>query len=156
MEFLPAYDFGQKKHEVSFQANGKRVNFRTEGDDRLSFHLLCDSVDFTTKDLGKGCTKVLSDGIVKDFELSCGETATFILNGEGEGCRPIGTEETSKLYIKTLSFWRNWVRSCTYKGRYVVISSEVIWHQMVGDGQAIGSHSETPHLRRNWSHHRRR
>jgi GH15 family glucan-1,4-alpha-glucosidase len=59
-------------------------------------------------------------GVVGEFKLQPGESATFVLEGAqpGEEPRAYSEEETLRLFEATVGFWRNWVSHSRYSGRW--------------------------------------
>src|SRR5262249_21910154 len=55
------------------------------------------------------------------FVLREGETATFVLRqvGAGQGCGSMpSTERANELFEGTIKFWRSWLASGSYRGRW--------------------------------------
>ena len=64
---------------------------------------------------------VLQDGVVCDFTLSSGQSATFVLqlmDSEDRMVPSLGQQEGVDLSNRTADFWRRWLSRCTYQGRW--------------------------------------
>jgi GH15 family glucan-1,4-alpha-glucosidase len=61
-----------------------------------------------------------AEGVVGEFKLLPGESATFVLDSveRGERPRPYTEEETLHLFEATVAFWRRWVGHSRYSGRW--------------------------------------
>lgn len=60
-------------------------------------------------------------GVIGAFALSAGESATITLGELGddrESYHPLSDAESDALFEETVSYWRNWLSQCTYKGRW--------------------------------------
>src|SRR5262249_25440147 len=60
-------------------------------------------------------------GVVADFTLRAGETATFALrrlDPEDRTGRCPGGGEAEELFRNTVAYWRRWLAQCTYTGRW--------------------------------------
>ena len=60
-------------------------------------------------------------GVIGAFALSAGESATFAIGELGddrESYHPLTDAESDALFEETVSYWRNWLSQCTYKGRW--------------------------------------
>lgn len=62
-----------------------------------------------------------SHGVVADFTLGEGETATFVLrvlhpDNSPKRCPDVG--EAEDLFRQTVNYWRRWLSKCTYIGRW--------------------------------------
>src|SRR5438876_664981 len=60
-------------------------------------------------------------GVVADFTLGEGETATFVLTrlrpeDPQQACP--GADEAEVLFRDTVAFWQRWSSKCTYQGRW--------------------------------------
>ena len=92
---------------------------------------------FRSPDLNLGLTsnqvlEIANDGTVTcRFTLEAGQSATFVLHRaeEGAGCDTCPPdEEVSGIFQDTVAFWRNWLKQCTYHGRWreMVIRSALV------------------------------
>lgn len=104
MECRPAFNYAREDHEVDTRPNG------------ACFHTKSVSLSLSSGiPLKQG-----NGGVFAEFELREDEQETFALSGmEGEVCGPIlGPDQTADLFRDTVAYWRNWLRQCTYKGRW--------------------------------------
>jgi GH15 family glucan-1,4-alpha-glucosidase len=65
------------------------------------------------------------DGVTAEFTLDQGDDATFVLYGSHGVPNPTdppphcpGHVEAEELFRDTVTFWRNWLSKCTYRGRW--------------------------------------
>ncbi|MDF9715194.1 glycoside hydrolase family 15 protein [Nocardioides sp. ChNu-153] len=58
--------------------------------------------------------------VVADVELAEGETALFVLEVLAEGAEPVpcAVDDTASLLDRTTSYWRGWLASSSYAGRW--------------------------------------
>jgi len=105
MECAPAFNYARDKHETSLTAAG------------ACFHSPALSLGLATaiplKQNGKGVTA--------EFTLHEGESATFILQDvdPNTGCGlGLSEPEAFQLFKKTVDYWRRWLSTCTYRGRW--------------------------------------
>jgi len=102
----PAFDYGHGSHETRLDANGASFNGGT-----LTFTL---STAVPLKQDGQ-------DGVTAEFLLEEGQSQVFILRAHGcDGTVPCAPpeKEAEELFQRTLRFWRKWLSSCTYQGRW--------------------------------------
>jgi GH15 family glucan-1,4-alpha-glucosidase len=61
-----------------------------------------------------------TNGVVCEFKLQPGESATFVLEGAQPGDEPplYDEDETLRLFEATVDFWRRWVSHSRYSGRW--------------------------------------
>ena len=105
MECAPAFDYGRTSHETVIGEHG------------ATFH---------TRDLSLSLTSPVQlhrgeHGVLADFELSAGETVTFILERVTLGHlndSPIEPGEAAAAFEDTLAFWRRWLSTSDYRGRW--------------------------------------
>ncbi len=105
LECRPAFDYARAPHEVCLIEHGAR--FETP-----SLNLgLAASIPLRCED----------QGVSADFTLREGEHATFVLrpiaSGKEHGPVP-GAGQSEALFRATVAYWRRWLSSCTYKGRW--------------------------------------
>ncbi|NJL00264.1 MAG: glycoside hydrolase family 15 protein [Spirulinaceae cyanobacterium RM2_2_10] len=61
------------------------------------------------------------DGVAAEFTLQEGDTSVFVLQAvaAGAGCGlPIAPSRATELFKHTVSYWRDWLAQCTYRGRW--------------------------------------
>lgn len=105
MECTPAFNYARDKHKIKMISNG--VCFFSE---KLSLGL---ATSVPVKENGTGVTA--------DFVLHEGKSATFVLQDVEQdiGCAVgLSEDEAFELFKKTVDYWRGWLKSCTYKGRW--------------------------------------
>ena len=105
VECSPAFNYARDDHAVVLQPGG-----------------VCFEVPEMSLALVTGCKLERRDsGVVGEFELKEGQTATFVLREveRGAGCGPGMEEEAAfELFTQTVDYWRRWVSSGTYTGRW--------------------------------------
>ncbi len=105
MECTPAFNYARDKHETSLTAAG--ACFYSPA---LSLGL---ATAIPLKQNGKGVTA--------EFTLHEGESATFILQDvdSNTSCGlGLSEPEAFQLFKKTVDYWRRWLSTCTYRGRW--------------------------------------
>ena len=104
MECFPAFNYGRDPHQTQLVAGGA-------------------SFDSTGLRLVLGTRLTLrkeQNGIVSEFTLAEGQTASFVLGAnDGSGCEMLLSEQdASALIAKTEEYWRRWLSQGTYRGRW--------------------------------------
>ena len=104
MECRPAFNYARDPHEVAIGANGACFHSKAE---RLS---LSSSVPLAKE----------GGAAVATFDLAEDEPASFVLSGPGPDGSVLHLEREKglELFTDTVSYWRNWLRGCTYTGRW--------------------------------------
>ena len=105
LECTPAFNYGRDKHKIKMISTG--ACFFSPN---LSLGLA------TSVPLQETCT-----GVTADFILQEGESTTFVLQDVEQdiGCAVgLSEDEAFELFKKTVDYWRGWLKSCTYKGRW--------------------------------------
>ncbi|TVQ98328.1 MAG: glycoside hydrolase family 15 protein [Desulfovibrionales bacterium] len=112
LECRPAFDFARSEGEVV--VTGRGVIFRGPG-----LHLaLSGQPAFTALQAGDGHA---APGAASAFHLQENESMTFVLHQipEDAGCSPaVPDQESEELFRATVNYWRGWLRSCSYTGRW--------------------------------------
>jgi GH15 family glucan-1,4-alpha-glucosidase len=105
LECTPAFEYGRQKHIAEKASHG--VAFRTE---RLSM-VLCTDLPFGIDGSG---------GVHAEFVLNEGQSRSFVFKplSADAGKAPPSEKEAQDLFEATVYFWRNWLSSCTYRGRW--------------------------------------
>jgi GH15 family glucan-1,4-alpha-glucosidase len=100
----PAFDYARVTHETSLSEHG--AVFASDG---LTLSLS------SPVPLRRTAT-----GVCAEFELSAGQTATFILERMRERRqRPaMAGDEAETAFTETVEYWRNWIGRSQYKGRW--------------------------------------
>lgn len=144
----PAFNYAQDDHDVRLTDNGVIFTSDTE-----TFGLS------TAVDLS-----IHEGAVVADFDLEEGESITFclqLLEPEAAECAPpLNGEEEQALFQTTVDYWHNWIKSCTYTGRWremVFRSSlalKLLTYAPTGAIVAAPTCSlpETPGGQRNWDY----
>jgi GH15 family glucan-1,4-alpha-glucosidase len=105
MECSPRFNYARDKHDLSLQENGARFT-----SDDLSISLSSETP-----------VKERDGGLFSEFTLQEDDTAVFVLQKTPEDeSSPIAPsdEEAEKLFQETVDYWRNWLKTGTYTGRW--------------------------------------
>jgi GH15 family glucan-1,4-alpha-glucosidase len=105
MECRPAFDYARARHDTSVAA--KNARFDGPG---LSLELAA-SVPLQRD----------SDGVLADFTLGEGQTATFVLrrlDATNDANHCPGSDEAEERFRETVTYWQRWLSHCTYHGRW--------------------------------------
>lgn len=105
LECRPGFDYARAAHKLHLSTHGARFD-----GPRLSLGL---AAPIPLRREG--------DGVVADFTLREGEKATFVVRLLPEESHPKpcpGIGEAEELFRDTVAFWRGWLASCTYTGRW--------------------------------------
>ena len=104
MVCLPAFNYGRDEHETSVTTTGAA---------------------FRSKELSLGLTthvplQRMDGGVVAEFTLHEGETATFVLHAitADEPAMCPSEAEIEELFKRTVDYWQGWLAGCTYTGRW--------------------------------------
>ncbi|TGE04546.1 glycoside hydrolase family 15 protein [Hymenobacter fodinae] len=153
MRCSPRFDYARTAHEAQPQADGS-ILFKSHGDDGFQFRLLgnqpfelADQVDATGS-----------------WRLHAGETASFVIEATPVDdstfiARDLG-HYTEAAFEDTLSFWREWVDSSTYTGRWreTVLRSAITLKLLTSlqHGSTVAAATfalpESPGGERNWDY----
>jgi GH15 family glucan-1,4-alpha-glucosidase len=105
MECRPAFNYARDQHDVAI--DGTSARFHSAG-----LHLgLAAEVPLERED----------SAAVAEFTLSEGQTTVFCLEElrkERDNPRSLSWPEEEELFSRTVDFWRRWLSSCTYTGRW--------------------------------------
>src|SRR5579884_3470188 len=104
MECEPAFNYARDAHDVEMVPGGAK--FRSA---KLRMALASDQK--LTRN---------AHAVVSEFVLQEGQSASFELHGLDRDDAPIGlsVEQAEELFRRTVDFWRHWLSSCTYAGRW--------------------------------------
>ena len=88
-----------------------------------NFILFCNEKDQPFLKLTSNCDlHIQEDSVIAEFELRENETASFVLHSpnEEEDIVKSGSlkKYTDDAYEKTARYWKNWIKSCSYNGRW--------------------------------------
>jgi len=106
MECFPAFNYGRDSHKV--RVKSKEVVFASKKFGGVMLH--------TTVPL-----KAKDSGVIAEFTLKAGQSATFVLRqGEDGFHEKFGEsyELGGQAFDRTVDFWRNWIAKSQYKGRW--------------------------------------
>lgn len=105
MECFPAFNYARDIHEVNITKEG------------AAFHAPGVSLGLATE----APLQQSGSGVIAQFILEEGHTAAFVLRAihAGEDCGHMMSEkEAFEDFKKTIAYWRQWMRKCTYSGRW--------------------------------------
>ncbi len=105
MECYPAFNYARDKHRVEINENGAAFI-----SDNLGLQLSTDIL-----------LEQHEGGVLGAFVLNEGQSSTFSIGVMGDDTvdyHPPSERESSALFEETVSYWRNWLSQCTYKGRW--------------------------------------
>ncbi len=107
----PAFDYGRDPHRVELTPEG--AVFTSTRGVRLGLS--------TVRTLYVDEADPDRPAVVRDFELTRGDRVTFelrYLDAGGVLERPLSRTAEYALFRQTTDFWRDWLQSCTYTGRW--------------------------------------
>lgn len=105
VECRPAFNYALADHEVRLDACGAVFT----------------SADLSVELAGDKPMEIRGPGIVSDFTLNEGQTATFVLRQveSQTGCGPdLSPEEAEDEFRRTVDYWRRWISKSQYNGRW--------------------------------------
>ena len=98
----PRFDYGRAEHRITVEAGGARF----------------DSPELSLS-LGSPVPLLGTDtGVVASFDVSEGETVTFVLERADGSPRPLAEDEAAATFEATVDYWLDWVAQSTYTGRW--------------------------------------
>jgi GH15 family glucan-1,4-alpha-glucosidase len=105
IEVEPRFNYGRDEHDVDVHEHG--FTFRSPD--------LC----LALEGLVLGCERRAA-GVVGEFTLAEGDSATFVLEHVDQGYvpRPHSEHETLVALEETIAFWRRWLLQSRYRGRW--------------------------------------
>jgi GH15 family glucan-1,4-alpha-glucosidase len=104
MECRPAFNYARDRHTVEFTSHGA-----------------CFHSENVTLSLSATVPMTEHNGaVVAEFDLREDGPVTFALSGVGNdgAVVALNPEREKRLFQETVAYWRNWLRKCTYKGRW--------------------------------------
>ena len=105
VECVPAFDYGRDSHET-----------------RLTAHGACFDSSKLSLGLSARCPLEREGaGVASELRLGEGESTVLVLRGIAPGAEcpaALDEEHADELFRQTVSFWRDWVSGCTYRGRW--------------------------------------
>ncbi len=103
---VPAFDYGRQGHETRVEEAGAQFQGPHVGLTLAGFVPL----------------RKAGNGVEADFRLKEGESAAFVLEGadapRGLDEVRLGPPEIEEAFRETVAYWRHWIASCTYRGRW--------------------------------------
>ena len=105
LECYPAFNYARDAHRVELNENGAAFIANDIGL-QLSTDILLEKHD---------------NGVLGAFVLNEGQSSTFSIGVMGDDAvdyHPPSERESNALFEETVSYWRNWLSQCTYKGRW--------------------------------------
>ncbi len=105
LECRPAFNYARDTHETKLIADG------------AEFHAPNAHVGLATR----VPLHIENNGVIADFELGVGETATFVLRelDHATDCGfSLSEEEAETAFRETVAFWRTWLSQSVYRGRW--------------------------------------
>ena len=105
LECYPAFNYALDKHRVQLNENGAAFI-----SDNLGLQLSTDIL-----------LEQHEGGVLGAFVLNEGQSSTFSIGVMGDDMvdyHPPSERESAALFEETVSYWRNWISQCTYKGRW--------------------------------------
>ena len=119
IEVEPRFDYGRKKHKVEVSAHG--VVFRSEDGMELTLHGIAPE-GASVNDLGMapvpGTPAVGATGLRWTRTMHEGQSGGMVLESMGGTPRTQTPEQIDRLQEQTEQFWRGWLRSSSYRGRW--------------------------------------
>ncbi len=102
MECFPAFNYARDTHSIELVEGGAK---------------------FITTALGLALASDLKltqegNGVVADFTLQEGQTASFELHHLNGGMAAMSDSESERLFHDTVEYWRRWIARSTYRGRW--------------------------------------
>lgn len=107
----PGFDYGREGHRVELTSEG--AVFTSDSGTRLGLS--------TVRTLHVDEADVRRPAVVRDLDLERGDRVTLevrYLDVDGRLEEPLSRDAEYDLFRKTVSFWRDWLRGCTYTGRW--------------------------------------
>ena len=107
LECYPAFNYARDEHRVELNENGAAFI-----SDRLGLQLST-RILLERDDAG--------NGVVGAFALSEGDSVTVsvgMLGDDTSDYHPPTPAESEALFEETVAYWREWLRQCTYRGRW--------------------------------------
>ena len=102
MECFPAFNYARDSHSVELVEGGAKFLSQTIG------LALASDVKLTQE----------GSGVVAEFTLQEGQTASFELHHLNGGMVVMSDSESERLFHDTVQYWRRWIAKSTYKGRW--------------------------------------
>ena len=106
MQCVPAFDYGRREHETRLGEAGCQF---------LALNLGLTLAGFVP-------LRKAGNGVEADFRLKEGESVAFVLEGSetprGVDDVRLAPSEVEEAFRETVAYWRHWIASCTYRGRW--------------------------------------
>ena len=113
----PAFDYGRASHTVELTSEGAVFTAESGGPDGGPIRLGLSTV----RSLHVDDTDPDRPAVVRDFALERGDRVTLelrYLDPLGTLDEPLSRTREYALFRQTTDYWRDWLRSCTYTGRW--------------------------------------
>ena len=111
IECFPAFDYGRDSHKV--------VELADSGTYFVSSDIILQLSTSVSLHRSPG---PLGEGMVAEFTLHEGQTVAFAIGevcGEcGDYLPPFSDTESQRIFEETVNYWRSWLASSTYRGRW--------------------------------------
>ncbi len=106
LKCLPAFDYGRQTHDIKVGEAGAQFSGPKAGLTLSGFVPL----------------RKAGNGVEANFRLKEGESAAFVLEGSDTAKAVddvrLGPSEVEEAFRETVAYWRHWIASCTYRGRW--------------------------------------
>src|SRR5262245_19850409 len=104
MECMPRFDYGRAEHEVELVEDG----------------VLFSSPSLTLALSSQTPVERRGSGVVAEFTLRAGDSATFSLEQVDAGALPPAPDhaQAAELFERTVRYWRGWLSHSRYRGRW--------------------------------------
>ncbi|OZC01720.1 glycoside hydrolase family 15 protein [Rubricoccus marinus] len=113
----PAFDYGRAEHTATY-TEGEGVVFEAASGGKGGGPIRLALSTKRGMELTKGAC---GPGAVRELEMTRGDRATFEVRllEEGESLdEPLSREDEYALFRSTTGFWRSWLKTCSYTGRW--------------------------------------
>jgi GH15 family glucan-1,4-alpha-glucosidase len=113
-DIQPRFDYARQAHTVELSDDG--AVFRASGGLELTVHLV-GGRDTSLQDEGITLERQ-GDGARLTRVLREGQSGGIVLESGGGPAQRVSREELDRLHAETVRFWRTWLDSSTYRGRW--------------------------------------
>jgi GH15 family glucan-1,4-alpha-glucosidase len=113
IEIQPRFDYARKDHEVEITDDG--ALFRSEGLDLTVHGIKPEGSSVQSLDISR---LPETNGLRWTRTMRAGQSGGVVLESMGGQPRTVTPQQAHRLEEETQEFWRNWVHSSTYRGRW--------------------------------------